>query len=96
MSVCVYSVFVLFCVGSGLTWGKKPETNRMNHDKAYMYRVSQEEKPVFCEVIISAILSKNLYMYMCPIRNGFRDRAISLYTVQTSNTPCPHTSCKVH
>jgi hypothetical protein len=40
------------------------------------------------------------YMYMCPILNGFRDRAISLYsslyTVQTSNTPCPHTSCKVH
>jgi hypothetical protein len=27
---------------------------------------------------------------------GFRDRAISLYTVQTSNTPCPHTSCKVY
>jgi hypothetical protein len=39
-------------------------------------------------------------MYMCPIQNCFRDRAISLcsalYTVQTSNTPCPHTSCKVH
>jgi hypothetical protein len=37
---------------------------------------------------------------MCPSPNGFRDRAISLYstlyTVQTSNTPCPHTSCKVH
>jgi hypothetical protein len=46
------------------------------------------------------ILSKKVYMYMCPIPNGFRDRAISLYsalyTVQTSNTPCPHTSCKVH
>jgi hypothetical protein len=41
-----------------------------------------------------------LYMFMCPIPNGFRDRAISLYstlyTVQTSNTPCPHTTCKVH
>jgi hypothetical protein len=37
---------------------------------------------------------------MCPIPNGSRDRAISLYstlyTVQTSNTPCPHTDCKVH
>jgi hypothetical protein len=30
---------------------------------------------------------------MCPIPNGFRDTAASLYTVQTSNTPCPHTSC---
>jgi hypothetical protein len=42
---------------------------------------------------------KNVYMYMCPIPSRFRDRAISLYstlyTVQTSNTPCPHTSCKV-
>jgi hypothetical protein len=39
-------------------------------------------------------------MYMYPIPNGLRDRAVSLYstlyTVQTSNTPCPHTSCKVH
>jgi hypothetical protein len=35
-------------------------------------------------------------LYMCPIPNGFRNRAISLYTVQTSNTQCPHTSCKVH
>jgi hypothetical protein len=33
---------------------------------------------------------------MYPIPNGFQGRAISLYTVQTSNTPCPHTSCKVH
>jgi hypothetical protein len=43
---------------------------------------------------------QKFYMYMCPSPNGFRDRAISvystLYTVQTSNTPCPHKSCKVH
>jgi hypothetical protein len=31
------------------------------------------------EVIVSVILSKILYMHMCPIPNGFRDRAISLY-----------------
>jgi hypothetical protein len=29
---------------------------------------------------VSVILSKKLYMYMCPIPNGFRDRAISLYS----------------
>jgi hypothetical protein len=37
--------------------------------------------PIFGEVIVSVILSKNLYticMYMCPIPKGFRDRAISL------------------
>jgi hypothetical protein len=37
-----------------------------------------------------------MYVYTCLIPNGFRDRAISLwstlYTVETSNTPCPHTS----
>jgi hypothetical protein len=40
--------------------------------------MSQEERSVFWEVIVSAILSKKLYMYMCPIPNGFRDRAIAL------------------
>jgi hypothetical protein len=67
-------------------------------------QVSQEEWSIFWEVIASVILSKKrstcIYMYMCSIPNGFRDRAISLYstlyTVQTSNTLCPHTSCKVH
>jgi hypothetical protein len=35
---------------------------------------------VFWEVIVSVILSKKVYMYMCPILNGFRDGAISLYS----------------
>jgi hypothetical protein len=50
--------------------------------------------------LLPAILSKILDVYMCPIPNGFRDRALSLYsrlyTIQTSNTPCPHTSYKVY
>jgi hypothetical protein len=37
-------------------------------------RVSQEE------VIASVILSKKVYMYVCPVPNGFRDRPISLYS----------------
>ena len=41
-----------------------------------IYRVSQEERSLFWEVIVSVILSKNVYMNMCPIPNGFRDRAI--------------------
>jgi hypothetical protein len=41
-----------------------------------IYRVSQEERSIFWEVIVSVILSKNLYMKMCPIPNGFRERAI--------------------
>jgi hypothetical protein len=35
---------------------------------------------IFWEVIVSVILSKKVYMYMCPIPNGFRDKAISLYS----------------
>ena len=45
----------------------------------YIYRVSQEERSIFWVVIVSVILSKKLYMNMCPIPNGFRDRAIWLY-----------------
>jgi hypothetical protein len=37
-------------------------------------------KVIFWEVTVSVILSKKLYMYMCPIPNGFRDTAISLYS----------------
>jgi hypothetical protein len=45
-----------------------------------LYSVSQEERSVFWELIVSAILSKKVYMHMCPIPNGFRDRAISLHS----------------
>jgi hypothetical protein len=45
-----------------------------------VYRMPQEERSIFWEVIVSVILSKKLYMYVCPIPNGFRDRAISMYS----------------
>ena len=44
-----------------------------------VYRVSQEERSIFWEVIVSVILSKNVYMNMCHIPNGFLDRAIWMY-----------------
>jgi hypothetical protein len=43
-----------------------------------IYRVSQEERSIFREVIQSVILRKKVYM--CPIPNGFWDTAISLYS----------------
>ena len=46
----------------------------------YIYIVSQEERSIFWEVIVSVILSKILYMNMYPIPNGFQDRAIWLYS----------------
>jgi hypothetical protein len=42
--------------------------------------MSHEERSIFWEVIVSVILSKKVYMYLCPISNCFRDRAISLYS----------------
>jgi hypothetical protein len=56
------------------------------------YTESQEERSTFCEVTTSVILSKKVYMHMCPIPNGFRDRAISLYS--TLYTPDMEGSCE--
>jgi hypothetical protein len=45
-----------------------------------LYRVPQEERSIFCQVIVSVDLSRKIYMYMCPIPNDFRDRVILLYS----------------
>jgi hypothetical protein len=42
--------------------------------------VSQNEGSIFWKVIVLVILSKKVYMYICPIPKGFRDRAVSLYS----------------
>ena len=48
-----------------------------------LYRVSQEERSIFWEVVVSVILSKKkLYMNMCPILNGFRHRVIWMQTAK--------------
>jgi len=41
-----------------------------------IYRVFQEERSIFWELIISVILNTNVYMNMCPIPNGFRYRTV--------------------
>jgi hypothetical protein len=43
-----------------------------------LYRVSQEKNVMFWEVIVSVILSKELYVYMCPIPIAFRDSYFSV------------------
>jgi hypothetical protein len=42
--------------------------------------VAKEERSIFWEVIVSVIISKKVYMYLCPIPNGLRHRTISLYS----------------
>ena len=44
-----------------------------------VHRVSQEERLIFWEVRAEVILSKNVYMNMCPIPNVFRDGAIWMH-----------------
>jgi hypothetical protein len=41
-----------------------------------VYRVSQEERSLFWEVIVLVILSKNMRMYISPIPTGFRDSTL--------------------
>jgi hypothetical protein len=70
-----------------------------------VYRASQEERSIFWEVIVLVILNKNMYMYMCLLPNGFRDKDISLYISKivdkkeilrtVSNTGIYHSSDKV-
>lgn len=38
-----------------------------------------KEKSIIWEVVVLDILSKQLCMYTCPIPNGLRNKAISLY-----------------
>ena len=45
-----------------------------------IYRVSQKEKSIFWEVIVSVILIKQVHMYVLSIPKGFRDGAIGLYS----------------
>jgi hypothetical protein len=49
----------------------------------YIDRVSQEGTSIFRKVTVSVILSKKLYMYVCPVPDGFRSKAVSLYSSKT-------------
>jgi hypothetical protein len=55
---------------------KKEAEKILKYKDLIICRVSQEERTVFWEVIVSVILSKKFYTNMCPIPNSFRDRAI--------------------
>jgi hypothetical protein len=73
--VSIYSVIMLYFYVS-------VPLNHRNHN--YRYTGYPRRKGQYSGegggVIISAILSKKVCMYMCPIMNGFWDRAISLYS----------------
>jgi hypothetical protein len=49
--------------------------NRVSQHEAE-YVVSQEERSIFWEIIVSVILRTKVYLNMCPIPKGFRGRAV--------------------
>jgi hypothetical protein len=53
------------------TFGNTRHTEHDNEQKRKIYRVSQEEKSTFWEIIVSIILRKKVFMNMCPIPNDF-------------------------
>jgi hypothetical protein len=59
-------------------WEWRQVTHKEIRSLDVIYRVSQEERSIFWEVIVSVIVSKKQYIYMCLIPNGFRDTAIAL------------------
>jgi hypothetical protein len=109
-SVLILPYFICNCIKVGTSphmWHVKilMFINLSKICKKKIYSMSQEERSIIWEVIVSIILSKEVYIYIYICRwshsYGFRDKTISpygstLYTVQTNNTSCPHTSCKVH
>jgi hypothetical protein len=54
--------------------------NNMANFTPLQQMVSQEDRSILWEVTVSVILSKEVYMYMCPIPNGLLDKTISLYS----------------
>jgi hypothetical protein len=54
--------------------------NNWSHDSAPLRLcIRVQVSSIFWKVIVAVILSKIVYMYMCPIQNSFWDRVISLY-----------------
>jgi hypothetical protein len=50
-------------------------------------------RTIFWEVIVSVILSKKLYMNMCPIPKGFRDRVILVVWLRRQVLSFPPPCC---
>jgi hypothetical protein len=45
----------------------------------YVYKMIQEERSVFWEVMVRVIVRKNVHMNMCLILNVYRDRDVRTY-----------------
>jgi hypothetical protein len=58
---------------------KKNKVNETNFPNFTHIQVSLKERSIFWEAIVSVILSRVVYIYMCRVPDGFPDGAISLY-----------------
>jgi hypothetical protein len=75
--ICIRSNQTLSSLTYGNSWRTSVENYLFqNGVHISLYRVSQEQRSIFWEVTVSVILSRKVCMYMYPIPNGFRDRAL--------------------
>jgi hypothetical protein len=65
---------------SDALWATSSATECFQHIPHNIQSVPGRKIYIFWEVVLSTLLKKNMCIYMCPIPNGFRDRAISLYS----------------
>jgi hypothetical protein len=77
-------------------WANEILDNKLQNKRwVSTYRVSQEETLIFWEVIISATLSKKVYMFICRIPDGVRDRVTSLYITLHTAVSSPECRAKL-
>jgi hypothetical protein len=67
--ICRDSIVRIFIGNSCFAHRKLPQLYRPKTVVYHKYRVSQEERPIFWEVIVSVILSKNVYTNMCSYKH---------------------------
>ncbi|KDR14776.1 hypothetical protein L798_11531 [Zootermopsis nevadensis] len=77
-------VFIAEISATAVIFGHRMKSS-ISQKRRKLYRVSQEERSLLWEVIVSVILSKKFYMDMCPIRNGFRDSGLDLDVIAFIN-----------
>jgi hypothetical protein len=51
-------------------------TTNNNKTSEKIYRMIQEERSIFWEMIALVIVRKNVHVNMCLILNGYQDRAV--------------------
>jgi hypothetical protein len=79
MDSSIFSIRVLKEFTLSFPIPKNCQAHVMIYNCVPCMQVPQDERSIFCEVTLLVILSRNEYMYVCPVTNSFQATAISLY-----------------